>query len=103
MPLELIIMSPAVCDSSAPNGFTAGACFDSKHVLVLLASVVLMVVLVRLSFYTESVFYCCDPFTCTPNADLSSTRSRFFLVLMHHIPAAMMIIDSTGRSRLSIL
>lgn len=103
MPLELIIMSPAVCSSSAPSGFTAGACLDSKHILVLLASAVLMVLLIRISFYTESVYYCCDPFINTPNADISSTKSRFFLVLMQHIPAALMILDSSGKNRLSVL
>lgn len=95
-------MSPAVCYSSSPSAFTGGSCLDSKHILILIVSLVLMILLIRISYYTEDVYYCCDPYTDLPTAEISA-RSISFLVLRHHIPALLMIIDISGSNRILVL
>ena len=102
MPFELIAMSPWVCSSSEPSGFTGGSCLDSKHILILLSSLVVIILIIRIAFYTESVYYCCDPYAGLPCAEISS-RLRAFLVFSHKLPALLMIIDVYGNYRRLVL
>lgn len=95
-------MSPFVCSEEAPNSFTGGQCYDSKHFWVLALSVVSMIGIVRLTFVCENVYFSCNPFANFPTGEISA-RLRSLVVFGHHFPPIFMILDNDGSRRVFLV
>lgn len=102
LPFELMTMSPIICDSSSPSEFTGGACYDTKHILILILSAVTLILILRITLLCESIYHSCNCFGNSPNAEIS-VRMRFLIIVGHHLPALLMIVDIYGTRRVVML